>query len=96
LILTPLRPNAFFGFAQSLFYFRNSCELTGTVPVSASEKKRGDSMELHFTKAQRRILIGIGIAGYAVFSDLLPRLAQSVVDPTNSERTPVRRTLGLL
>ena len=44
---------------------------TGTVPVSASEKKRGDSMELHFTKAQRRILIGIGIAGYAVFSILL-------------------------
>jgi hypothetical protein len=32
-------------------------------------------MELHFTKAQRRILIGIGIAGYAVFSILLLRLA---------------------
>jgi len=48
---------------------------TRTVPVSASEKKRGDSMELHLTKAQRRILIGIGIAGYAVFSILLLRLA---------------------
>jgi len=32
-------------------------------------------MELHFTKAQRRILIGIAIAGYVVFSILLLRLA---------------------